>query len=255
MVLSPLTGPSFANSSDDSLRQGLPGRRVSGGVRSANRTCLTTPNQPVVALMPKSNVGLTLSEYPTFWFSLPAVSQDRVIEFGLLDSSGELLRKETFNASAEAGLHGLSLPKTFAPLAVNQDYQWYLSVVCNADSRSEDLVVTGWVRRVPAEASMLEKLAQATTQERWAIYKDESLWFDSLTALAMSRGTAANISASDIPNSSLSDSSIGVAQHNVEELWTEQAWSEMLASLELTQFLESSENREWALLQQLSSDN
>ncbi|MGB3300075.1 MAG: DUF928 domain-containing protein [Phormidesmis sp.] len=174
----------------DSARQSLPGRRISGGSRSPNAACLANPDQPVIALMPKNNLGLTVAEHPTLWFSLPAVSPDRILEFGLYDPSGELLYTKTFSPPGNAEVASLPLPDSFSPLVVDKDYRWYLSVVCNPESRAEDLVVTGWIRRVAPSHSVNEQLAFATAKERIALYEESALWYDTLTTLAELRRTS-----------------------------------------------------------------
>jgi len=219
LTLTSFAEQSHANESKDAERQGLPGRRISGGSRSINTACLATPSQPVVAIMPKSNVGMTLSERPTLWFSLPAINTDRSLEFGLYDSAGELVYQETFQATGEAGLSSLSLPTTFRPLSAEENYQWYLSVVCNPDSRSEDLVVTGWIRRMQADRALQAQLADATAQERLSIYETSNLWFDTLATLAEIRDQAQ-------PNSPL-------AQPVEQQINTE--WLSLLESIDLAQ--------------------
>jgi hypothetical protein len=179
-----MLAPSLANAQINNARQGLPGRRISGGSRSPDTACLTTPNQPVVALMPKNNLGLTVSAHPTLWFSLPAISPDRTLEFGLYGPSGELLYTTTFGATNKAEVVSLPLPETSSPLAIDQDYKWYLSVVCNQESRAEDLMVNGWIRRIQPDNAIHEQLATATAQERPAIYEASALWYDALTSLA-----------------------------------------------------------------------
>lgn len=208
--LAVLSESSIADTQRNNVRQGLPGRRISGGSRSPSTACLTTPSQPVVALMPKSNLGITLSERPTFWFSLPAINPDRTLEFGLYDQSGELIYQESFNASGKAGISSLSLPNTFTSLSAEKDYRWYLSVVCDPDSRSEDLVVTGWIRRVQSDNELSAQLANATPQERLLVYEASELWFETLTTLAELRQTAQSDSDFD---------QLQVDAHQIDEKW------------------------------------
>lgn len=201
----------FANWQTDDLRQGLPGRRISGGSRSPSNACLTTPNQPVIALIPEENVGLTLSEHPTFWFSLPAVSNDRELEFGLFDEAGEVVYQKTFEASGKAGITHLSLPETTTALETNKAYRWYLSIVCDPESRAEDLFVTGWIERIQPGNEMRQQLATATSQERLALYEESALWYDALTTLAELR------------------------QNNPTAIELTQRWSNLLESVSLAQ--------------------
>ncbi len=188
LTLSALSAPVLANTrptnTTSTLRQGLPGRRISGGSRSPSTTCLLIPNQPVIALMPATSLGLTLAEHPTLWFLLPAVSRDRNLEFGLIDPSGETVYQRLFEASGEAGITSFTLPKSLSPLTVDQNYKWYLSVICNPSSRSEDLYVNGWIRRVQPTAAITQQLTTATLQERFTLYQASDFWYDALTALA-----------------------------------------------------------------------
>ncbi|MEL6354412.1 MAG: DUF928 domain-containing protein [Cyanobacteria bacterium J06627_28] len=176
--------PSFASNFNSNLRQGLPGRRISGGSRSIGTACIAHPEQPIIALMPESNLGLTISARPTFWFAMPEVHQSKNIEFGIFNQNEELIYQKTFQPSGEAGITHFSLPETEAALAIDQEYRWYLTVICDPSSRAEDLVVTGWVRRITPESALVESLAEATQQEQVALYQDAELWHETITQLA-----------------------------------------------------------------------
>jgi hypothetical protein len=120
----------------------------------------------------------------------------------------------------------LSLPETSSPLALNQDYKWYLSVVCNQASRAEDLAVSGWIRRVQLGSAVNEQLAIATPLERAAIYESASVWYDALTSLAELRRSAASSSPSASSSSASGPSASGPLQ---------QQWIRLLESAELSQ--------------------
>ena len=187
LTLGILSEPALSGTFSEDLREGLPGRRISGGSRSPNTTCRADSNQPVVALIPENTLGLTLTDRPTLWFSLPAISPDRSLEFGLFNQAGELLYQKSLKPPAEAGLTHLTLPETDEPLQAEQDYRWYLSVVCNPESRSEDLFVTGWIRRVQPTHDIEQQLATGTQQEHLALYKEKNAWLDALTTLCKLR--------------------------------------------------------------------
>ena len=120
MTLSTLAEPGAADSPTGILRQGLPGRRISGGSRSPDAACLTTPNQPVVALMPKTNLGLTLQEHPTFWFAIPGIAANKSLEFGLFDTDGNLLHQQNIAVPSDAGITSIALPETAQTLDLEQ---------------------------------------------------------------------------------------------------------------------------------------
>ena len=95
-ALSAFSAAAQAKNLDSELRQGLPGRRISSGSRSSNIVCVLPQNEPVLALMPKSNVGMTLSPHePRYQNSLALMG--------------------------ETGLMQLSLPDTVSPLRVSRD--------------------------------------------------------------------------------------------------------------------------------------
>ena len=178
------------SSAPNNLREGLPGRRISGGSRSPNPACTYhnwSDSQPVVALMPRSNQGKTLSTHPDFWFSLPAVVLNKSVEFRLFDSRGTLIHQAEFIAPTTAEITSISLPESAPPLQLEQNYRWTLSVVCNPDNRAEDLGVYGWVERVQLSEAVQLQLTAASMTEQIEIYEREGLWYDALTNLAALR--------------------------------------------------------------------
>lgn len=186
LSLSILSEPSLANSRTDNVRQGLPGRRISGGSRSPSTACLLSHSeaeQKVVSLTPENNLNRTVSAHPTFWFSLPAIASSRQIEFALMDQNEELVYAETIQATGKAGLESISLPETAPELQPDEAYRWHLSVVCDPNSRATDLVVWGWIERTLANPSTLQQIEAATPQDRLALYSELSAWNDMLTEL------------------------------------------------------------------------
>lgn len=167
-------------------KRGLPGRREGGGTRG----CLQSNPAQVVALLPDTNLGLTTSAYPRFFWFVPKTSA-RQAEFTLYDvdeskAERNLIYKTTFRITGTAGVASLSLPRNanIPPLAVDQDYHWTLSIICNANNRKADLKVDGWVQRVAPSVGLASQLTKATPQNRVTLYAQNGLWFDTLTTLA-----------------------------------------------------------------------
>ena len=186
LLLATLGSSSLANTDD--VRQGLPGRRISGGSRSPNTACLLNePNskesQKVIAIAPESNLSRTVQSRPTFWFSLPPINPDRSIEFSLINQDEEIFYTQTLQPTGKAGLAAITLPETAPTLDEDQTYKWHLSVVCDRASRATDLVVWGWVERVAVLPSRLQQTIQTNSQNRLSIYEDLNAWNDTLTAL------------------------------------------------------------------------
>lgn len=189
LSLSILSEPGFANSQPNDVRQGLPGRRISGGSRSPSTACLLDTSQPkenqkVVALTPENNLSRTVMAHPSFWFVLPAVNPNRNIEFSVMNQAEEIVYTQTLQPTGKAGLTAIALPKTAPDLDKNQTYQWHLSVVCDSTNRATDLAVWGWIERTAIAPSLQQKIAQANGQEQLALYEELMAWNDTLTALS-----------------------------------------------------------------------
>jgi hypothetical protein len=177
--------PGLARTQTGEVREGIPGRRIGGGTRIPSEACLTEPSS-LIALMPTSNLGLTAEALPTLWFSLPAVNPSRQLEFGLFNQDDELVYQTTLNATGKAGVIGIDLSKMVAApaLKVNENYRWYLSIVCNSDNRSEDIWVDGWVQRVDLPTALTAQLAEASPLAQVQAYLDNQLWYEAVTQLA-----------------------------------------------------------------------
>ena len=158
---SSLASPAFAQSvsqtasKEDSAREGLPGRRVGGGVRRPSPEACLTDQQAQIALSPESNLLLTAKADPTFLFYLPSASTERTVEFVLANEKNEEIYVATTQTKEASGIVRLDLSKSVTPvtLEAGQNYRWYLSVVCDASDRANDLVAEGWIKRADAETS------------------------------------------------------------------------------------------------------
>lgn len=160
---------------------GLPGQRQDGGgVRGANNNACPADAQ-LTALMPSTNIGLTVSEMPTMFWYVPGKAPIDV-EFVLREADGQVIDQQTLTLTETPGIVSLTPAK---PLEVGKDYHWFFSTICNASDRAGDRFVGGWIRRVDKSDSLQSQLAAAKDEsDRPGIYARESLWFDTLASLA-----------------------------------------------------------------------
>lgn len=175
-------------------REGLPGRRVGGGTRGGNCPAST---QKLTALVPKSNLGLTVSPYPTFFFYIPQTISSQTIEFVLLDDNEHQVYQKTFISTGASGIINLRLPAKsgLQPLATGKNYHWYLSIVCNPANRVEDVFVEGWIQRVELNPVLAIKLQNSSLQERTKLYISANIWHEALVTLAQLRRDRPNDSS------------------------------------------------------------
>ncbi|MGP1386059.1 MAG: DUF928 domain-containing protein [Thainema sp.] len=197
--------PAVAQTSD---RSEFPGRRVGGGTRGE---CM--PAQPLVALNPASNLALTASEEPTVYFSISSLAKSHQMEFFLRDTDGNFVYETAFEAGETAEIVGITVPN--GVLALEQDYQWYFSVVCDPLDRSQNMVLEGWLRRTSPAALPIEETSELPTSlELAATYEAAGLWGDAISTL------------------------VELRQTQPENSEVEQQWSELLQDLELDTVLD-----------------
>jgi hypothetical protein len=166
----------------NSSRDGLPFNRIAGGSRGS---CLAS-NHSLIALVPEENVNLTASNFPKLFFYIPATKNPHQIEFVLRNQFDELVYETFIDTSQQSGIVSINLPNSdnFNGLEINQNYHWYLSMICDPLRRSQDLVVEGWIRRVELETALQKQLQNYTPIKQAELYYQNGIWHDAIAALA-----------------------------------------------------------------------
>lgn len=158
------------------------GRQFAGGGRDL---CPPTPT-PLTALVPASNLGLTLNANPTLWFYVPYASpQSYETEFVLIDAAENDVYEQNFPLPEEPGVIGIQIPEAVM-LQAGASYRWVVSVMCNPGNRSGDATVNGWIQRVDPE-NLENQLAAASLDNKMLLYSEHDLWHEILTTLAQLR--------------------------------------------------------------------
>lgn len=205
--------PSLANRLENAFRPpssqgpGSPVNTEPGGTRGpgeepedtqavgAQSSCIAEGNKPFVALVPTDGVGETMAEHPTIaWYS-PNISAKEaaapMVEFVLTDTSNRQvysarypLVKSSNGIVGAPGIMRLAVNNLY-PLEIGQEYRWTLKFMCDArDAQNpESLYVEGAFKRVAADPNFARLVAQATPQERLAMYADRKLWYETLNTL------------------------------------------------------------------------
>lgn len=163
--------------------KGAPGQRRHAGTRDG----YCSSDQELIALMPGTNLGLTVAERPTFWLYVPYESNRLEAEFWLKDREENEVYQQIVALKNTPGLVKVRLPETVSPLEVEQLYSWRFSVICNPSNRLDDAFVEGGVERVPMSSELESQLQDKNERERIAVYAENGLWFDALTMLAERR--------------------------------------------------------------------
>ena len=186
----PITQPGrvrFVGPTEDNLSSPN-SRRVLG--TSAGPTCDDIGKIKLTALVPESQIGRTVSEYPVFFFYLPKSDfDDAQAEFYLVDEKENLIYETTLKINNSPGVMSVSIPanKNVSPLEAGKNYRWSITWICYPEERSTDAVATGIVRRVELSADILRELDVADPRQKTVIYAENGIWQDALGTLAAAR--------------------------------------------------------------------
>ncbi|VXD21247.1 DUF928 domain-containing protein [Planktothrix paucivesiculata] len=156
---------------------------------SSSRTNCPAVSKPLTALIPKSNMGLTLSGYPTFIVYVPYSSNPvREVEFVLLDEEDNKIFQQKMPLTGTPGIVKFKLPPSAPMLEVGKKYRWRFFYQCNPRLRAEDDGVEGAIARINPSETLIRQLETATTPlEKIQVYAQNGLWYETLTLLALLR--------------------------------------------------------------------
>jgi hypothetical protein len=163
---------------------GIPAHRRDGGSRGSNDNCIAN-NRNLVALIPKNIVARNVSTSPKLFFYVPEVSKERTIEFVLRDQQDKLMY-EAFLTTSGKGIITLEIPADVQSnlLKAEQNYHWYLSMICDSQQRSRDVVVEGWMRQTAIDPATKKELNSSNSVEKADLYQEKGFWYDALSVLA-----------------------------------------------------------------------
>ena len=163
--------------------KGAPGKRADAGSRSG----CPVLDECLVALVPATNIGLTIAERPTFWFYVPYQPSAKSFgKFQLLNEQQKVIYETSTRIIGTPGIIGINLPR---PLETNKRYQWVFSFIYDTDATVDASVsVNGSVKRISLAPELRKKLESAKTpQQKMLLYADNGLWYDLLTTLIKER--------------------------------------------------------------------
>ncbi len=165
---------------------GTPSGNTTPGATRPEANCPKT-SKPLTAIFANQGQDFTVEEYPTFLFYIPYNAQQiALIEFLLLDETQtKTIYHTSIKLSNQPGIIKIQLTlDTDNSLAVNTDYTWRLNLDCKPDNTiAPDLVLQGWIRRIPLNNQINNELKLAESQA-YLVYQNHSIWYDAIASLA-----------------------------------------------------------------------
>lgn len=165
---------------------GNPPATAGGATRGA--TCLKGTQQ-LTALLPQSQIGLTLNSHPTFFWYVPQSPATTARFLLMTRNDSQVVYETTLTLPSKAGIVSFTLPDTVKPLEVGQRYHWFLTINCNPTDRNSNPLADGWVERTAPNTGLSKKIQQTPERDLPNLYADQGIWYEALASLAHMRQT------------------------------------------------------------------
>lgn len=160
--------------------RGAPAATEGAGTRGSTCLALSERNK-LKPLIPTENIGLTVSEQPTFFGYIPK-SDAKLGEFLLKDRNNRLVYRTNFALPSQPGIVSISLPPTVA-LEIGKQYQWSFVLVCDLEDRSDSAISPpAWIERIEESETLAQEINNATPETLPAVYAEAGIWFDALAS-------------------------------------------------------------------------
>jgi len=159
--------------------RGMPGGRVGGGTRGTRERDVF-----VLSVLAPDHTGLTTKEQPClFWFISTRTALP--VELTIIDPAvvGSVLETR-LSAPVERGVHRVRLAEHGVRLRMGVAYQWSVTVVPDPAHRSRDILASGTIERVEADAGLKQQLPGTRVENLAAVYAQAGIWYDALEAIS-----------------------------------------------------------------------
>ena len=157
--------------------RGAPARRVGGATRGSGDSDL------VLNVLAPDQTGLTTQAQPTlYWYA--SRPTNTLIELTLISDTAEVPVLSKNLQVTPGGVQAIDLVSYGVTLALDTEYEWFVSVVTNTNQRSKDMTSGGTVRRVAPDAAVAARVAAAGERAAPRIYAEAGLWYDAIGSLS-----------------------------------------------------------------------
>ncbi|MBN3908174.1 MAG: DUF928 domain-containing protein [Nostoc sp. NMS1] len=138
----------------------------------------------LIALLPQSFYGTTVSERPTILVYLPASNAEEAV-FSLKDEAGNTQYQMTIPVALKAGVIAVKLPVEAPALAVGKNYHWFLAVKLDGQLGPNTPYIDGWIQRIQPNAELTTAMEQEDALKRAAAFGKHGVWYDCVETLAV----------------------------------------------------------------------
>ncbi|WGV25575.1 DUF928 domain-containing protein [Halotia branconii] len=163
-------------------------RQASGGASRVgtyylNPSTIAAGPAALIALLPQSFYGTTVSERPTILVYLPASNADEAV-FSLKDEAGNTHYQTNIPVAGKTGAIAVKLPADAPALAIGKNYQWFLALKVDGTLSPSTPYVDGWIQRIQPTAELATAIQQKDSLKQAAAFGENGVWYDCVATLA-----------------------------------------------------------------------
>jgi hypothetical protein len=142
----------------------------------------------LIAVLPQSFYGTTLSERPTIMVYFPASNAQEAV-FSLKDEAGNMQHMMTIPVAGKSGVISVKLPNDAPALAVGKNYQWFLALKINGQLSPSTPYVDGWIQRIQPSAELAMAMQHKDAFKQAEVLGKNGVWYDCVATLAQLHAT------------------------------------------------------------------
>lgn len=180
----PSAAPQVAAPDDQSLPVYSPPRKLSPRARVGGEMRGTGGSDPEIQALVPDHVGLTINQTPALnWFLSKPTAY--TVRFTLVDNrSTKPVYEAAIPSPKKAGIQTISLKEMGLALEPDVQYRWYVSVIRNPDSPSQDIVAGGVIERCEFNACLVEASPHlACSTQSVQDNARQGFWYDAMACL------------------------------------------------------------------------
>lgn len=140
----------------------------------------------LIAVLPQSFYGTTLSEHPTVMVYLPASNAEEAV-FSLKDEAGNMQHQMTIPVAGKSGVITVKLPNDAPALDIGKNYQWFLALKVDGQLSPSTPYVDGWIKRIQPNAELAMAMQQKDMLKQAEALGKNGVWYDCVATLAALR--------------------------------------------------------------------
>lgn len=161
--------------------------RVGARRGDPKQECRVNNTDTLRVLLPDTNFGYTLQDYPTlFWYMPQLKSAPNRLELMITSADKDNYKTYKFSPSSQnAGVMSLILPSELGPLEEGKEYKWEIRLYCTSEMF---ITATGNIQRLSSNnPELTKKLESVSIEDYPAILAQAGVWYDALSTLAALR--------------------------------------------------------------------